>query len=340
MTHQHDVFNDSNHAKLLDIFERMEVPEFVKEATVHDEQDFSEVRMDMFGDPSRRMYPLNSRSNTWLSREYFKKDRASLRKEAADAIERRIQKAAEFWKLEPSKEKERKPETPAYVVDVRHDGKTVMNFPLASHMECKEAVEYLRGNRSRLTYDMRVSYARGLLTAPDELRRTLSEDDELFLEKTAGFGVALPEHVNHAIATRIAAVGRTYPFYAEKLAMAAHELKDTELNPSILRKVASMLDLVDRATEMHKAYDKGLKAPEDELFSLTQKAASWMKEEIVELANGRRLSKTALLEKKVEVDSFFQNVIGEIPYSNDTEMIDVIKSLPRDDADSLVEAIG
>jgi hypothetical protein len=341
MASKTNVFNDPNYSKLLDIFSTTAVPAFVKEAEVAEEQDFSTTPSDQFGDPGKRLYPLNSKSNTWLSREYFKRDKANLPKEAAEAIEARINKAAEFWGLGPAIElKYEEPAKPAHVVEVCAEGRPVFTVPVSSALECKEAVEHLKANRSKMPYEMRMTFARGILTAPSSLHAQLDQADMVFLEKTAGFGVAMPEQVNYAIATRIASIGHTHPFYAEKLAITAHELKSNEeLTPSILHKVAFMLDLVDRATDMHRAYDRGLRAPEDDLFCITQKAAEYIETEIIELANGTNLTKTKVLENKSKINEFFKNVIGEIPYSNDEEMIAVIKSLPRNDADLLIKAL-
>ena len=181
--------------------------------------------------------------------------------------------------------------------------------------------------------------ARGLYSSPADFKTELTPADEVFIEKTAGYGVSIPSRINHAIGTRVSALRVTHPEYADRLVKLSHELKGTELTPAMLDKAASMLDLVDRATELHKSYGNGLATPEEDLFCMTQKAAQSIGHELVELTNGSRLMYSDLIEKKAQVDEFFRNVVGEIPYSNAKDMVDIIRSLPRDDADGLEKAL-
>jgi hypothetical protein len=91
------VFNDPTHATLLKIWNEMEIPGFVKEAESINEQSFDVVAVDHYGDPANRLYPLNTKSNCWLSREHFRRDKSGLEKNAAEIIEGRINKMASFW---------------------------------------------------------------------------------------------------------------------------------------------------------------------------------------------------------------------------------------------------
>jgi hypothetical protein len=339
MSSKASVFNDPSYAKLLQIFQECEVPEFVKEASESD-QDFSDVTMDWFADPVNKRYPMNNKSNTWLSREYFRKERGGLAKQAAESIEKRLDKAAVFWGLEKAAYKNiEAPQGMIHFVDVKHEGHTRMSFPLKSAFQAKEACNYLKKNASKLTYDMRRTMAKGLYSAPEDFKTDLTPADEMFIEKTAGYGVSIPSKVNHAIGIRVTALGNSHPEYREKLVKLAHELKGTDLTPAMLDKAASMLDLVDRATELHKSYGTGMTTPEEDLFCMTQKAAASIGHELVELTNGSRVMYSDLIEKKAQVDEFFKNVVGEIPYSNTKDMVDIIRSLPRDDADGLEKAL-
>jgi hypothetical protein len=340
MSSKASVFNDPSYAKLLQIFTECEVPEFVKEASAESDQSFSDVTMDWYADPVNKKYPMNNKSNTWLSREYFRKDRGSFSKQAAESIGKRLDKAAVFWGLEKVAYKNiEAPKGPVHFVEVKHEGHTRMSFPLKSAFQTKEACEYLKKNASKLTYEMRRTMAKGLYSSPSDFKTELTPADEMFIEKTAGYGVSIPSRVNHAIGSRVTALRTSHPEYADRLVKLAHELKGTDLTPVMLDKAASMLDLIDRATDLHKAYNNGLSTPEEDLFCMTQKAAESIGHELVELTNGSRVMYSDLIEKKAQVDEFFRNVVGEIPYSNSKDMVDIIRSLPRDDADGLEKAL-
>lgn len=341
MTPRNHIFNDPNSQQLVKIFQETEVPEFVKEASAAEEQDCNSISTDLYADPVRHLYPLNNKSNTWLAREYFRSASKDYSHKEASLIQAKIEKAAKFWGLDEPRRAAKAPSV-SYAVEVSHGADKVFTLNIASPYQYKEACDHLRSHRSAMTYEMRRSMARSLHNAPEEFKKCLDDNTREFLDKTAGYGMCQYPDLAEAIYKRIVCIGHQSPEMKETLVKAAHELRDMDLTPELLHKTAGMLDLVDRATELHRQYDKGMTTPEDDLFRYTQKVASTMKTRMVELTNGNVVDLDTILSKKASVDEFFSRHIGEIPYGKDNtaEMVDIIKSLPRPDADAFEQALA
>lgn len=333
-----DYFGDASYKGFMKIASEVELPDFVKEASI-DASELNAYGPDAFGDPAARRYPLNNRANTWVSREFFARDKDSYDPGRAAIIESRIQKAAELWELDTPKRRV-KPETPSHVVEARHGDEKVFEVELTKPAHFKEAAENLMASKSKMTYDMRRSFARNLLATPDEFKCELPGEVSEYLEKAAGFGMATKASLTSGIMGRVVHVYRTRPDLSEGLVKMAHEVKSMDYTPTTLSKVAGMLDLVDRALDLHRYYDHGHATPEETVFAITEKTASDFTSEALRLSTGNVISKTALLNKRAIVDEFFENYMGEVPYDSDSEMVEVVTSLPRNDAAALESTAG
>ena len=328
-----DVFGDTSYKKFMKIASEVQLPDFVKTASL-EADGYNFYSSNVFGDPAGRKYPLNNKSNTWISREFFAHERGNYTPDVADVIDGRIQKAAAFWKLEePTKIKA--PDDEYHPVSAVHGEKVIFSTKISKQGHFKEAAEYLAGNKSKMTYDMRRSFARDLLNTPEHLKCELDSGLQEYIEKAAGFGMATQPRLITAIQRRVVHVYREHPELSEKLVKMAQSLKEIKCTPTTLHKVAGMLDIVDRAVELHRFYDQGHKTPEEDVFSIVEKTAKAFTEEALRLQSGNIISKTALINKKAAVDEFFENYMGEVPYSSDSEMLDVVASLPRNDASAL-----
>lgn len=333
-------FNDPNYTKLFEIWQETETPDFVKEASIAGDQRFNTLPIDAFADPANRRYPLNNKSNTWLSREYFGKDRVDYPEKIAAEIEQRIHKAADFWNLDkPMRRKQGNPYAGiGHTIHINDSGdQEVFNITLTSPGHYKQAAETLYENRSKYTYPMRRSFARGLLAAPAGLKSELPEEVGDYLEKAANYGTCSSADARMLLFERICWTRRSAPRLAEPLTKIAHLINQEDGVVPIprLHKIASALDLVDRCLGAHLRYGKDMPAPEERLFRITEKVASEIQEEAVALMNGHIVPKMLLKKQRDLVDEFFTKHLGEIPYQDDEEMVMVITSLPRSDADVL-----
>ena len=87
-------------------------------------------------------------------------------------------------------------------------------------------------------------------------------------------------------------------------------------------------------------YGNGIETPEESLFYVTEKVASEVVDEMINLQNGETTSKTKLTLNKEAVDGFFTDYYGEVPYKSPDEMSHVIASLPKNDAEAFTKVTG
>jgi hypothetical protein len=333
-----DIYGDSSYKKFMKIAQETEIPTFVKEGSLSSD-GYNELGPDAFGDPGKRKYPLNNKSNTWVSREFFEKEKGLYDSSIADVIGGRIQKAAEFWKLEDAT-KVQAPDEEYHPISAKHAGREIFRTNVSHPQHYKEAVDYLVENKSKMTYEMRRTFARDLYNTPESMQCALGKEASEYIEKAAGFGMATNASLMTGIMSRVAHLYRNYPDLSNKLVKMAKELKGMEYTPATLNKVASMLDVVDRAVDLHRYYDHGHTTPEESVFTITQKMAQEFTEEAIKLQTGNVIGKTALLNKKSMVDEFFESYMGEKPYDSDEEMVAIVASLPRDDAAALENSVS
>jgi len=332
---KNDVFNDANNTKLYKASKLVVLPDFVKEAEEIKSQNFSTTASDQFADPGKRKYPCNTKSNAWLSRMYFNMDKEAMDRCDKEVIGRNIEKWASFWDLEDTYDVQPTLKKPDYynfdIKDRSNNIVTTVTIPSKQHY--KEASESLYTNRSKFTYDMRKQYARGLMSAPSDIKEQLHEKTAEYLEKAAGFGMTTREEVGELFLDRISSLNRTHPEYADKLAKYASETPLT-ITPAYLQKTAELISIVDNASGLSLRYNRDVSTPEEVLFRVLEKEAQMVKDEMIIMQDGKTRSKTELLNKTAAINGFFQDYFGEVPYGSDSEMVDVVSSLPKSDAEA------
>jgi hypothetical protein len=327
------VYRDPSYHTFYDIARTVEIPAFVKEAST-DDADLSVAHNDSFGDPGTRKYPLNNKSNTWLSRQYFEREKVRYDQKTAALIEERINKAANFWNLPGANRIQQEPAR-KHTLTIYDQAKKLFEVNIEEPGHYKQAAEYLESHKANIPYESRRAFARELLATPDELKTTLREHTQDYIEKAAGFGMATGSRMTYAIMSRVANCADTHTELSSRLVKMGSLVDDQPVTPSLLHKVAVMLDHVDRATGLVNYYGRGIDSPEECLFPMLQKHAEEMRDNAVLLSTGTVMSRHELTMAKEAVDQFFDNHIGEIPYSSNEEMIEQVAALPRPDAEVL-----
>jgi hypothetical protein len=332
------VFNDPTHAKLLKIWNEMEIPFFVKEADSVNEQNFDVVDVDHYGDPANRLYPLNTKSNCWLSREHFSRDKAGLEKNAAEIIEGRINKMASFWGLDESiRVREEPTKHTIHAITIEDDiDKQMVELDVSGHF--KEAAERFCADRGSYTYGMRRSFARQMLSAPADVQEPLEPETTEMLCKMANYGSCTAESARNAVFMRMCLVRKGNPEAFGHLVKVAKEVQEMEglLDIDVLHKVARVLDVVDRSNGLHVRYGKEINFPEDDLFHFTEKKASAVRDEALVLADSTIVNRFALLGEKEKVDEYFEKIAGSKPYSDEDGLVDAVIKLDAHDVPVLL----
>ena len=325
-------YGDPSGVLFAEIMREVDIPEFVKEASA-DADNLNELPSTSFGDPAKRLYPLATAADAWLSREYFRKRAGSMDPGRRGLVKHYIDKAVKFWDL-PSPTLRKKAAAPAHTI--RTNSVTVT---LKSPGHYKEAADKLMELRSSLPYEDRRAFARGLLTTPAELAVKLDPATNDYIEKAAGLGASTVPTMFKAALSRVAQLRGSYPELSNALTKVAHEAVKVGPTPKVMEKVASALDLADKASGANQWYGKGWNTPEESVYVVLRKQAEAVVIDSVRLMNGKTVHASELRAKKDQVDDFFENFIGEIPYDDADQMIQFVKTIPRTDADALVRSL-
>lgn len=332
----HDQYNDKSLAVLKRLSTIIELPGFVKQASVVDEKELNSLPRSAFGDPAHRKFPLASKKDTYLSALYFRKNASEYEDEEYRAfVKKNIDDALNIWGLPHTfiKKAEQSMSKKAGITEVikirNMDGEDIDSWTLNSPRDFEKAAIQLFENKNMFSFDQRKDIARQLIGSELKKEASLSDEIDTYLDKAAGFGMCTKVQMIDAIRDRARLYKEKDSRFMEVLAEYAESLEDEELDCSHLEKTAAILDFLDKHTGVNKYPD--LLSPEESLFIYTEKIAKEIKEGFVTLQNGSNIEKTAIQEDTL--NDFFDNFLGEIPKVSFEEKLDILASLPMPDAD-------
>jgi hypothetical protein len=337
----YDQFDDRNQ-KLLHSFNKVvELPEFVKTAAVAEYDEISALPTNCFADGVNRKYPVHTKKDTYLSRLYFTKN-AGLYKDASlkATVKDNIKKAADFWGLDKEYIVKEQTEKMAYHMPiVDYSGNEIDRWVLQSPRDFEKAAIQIFENKDLFTYPQRRKLAREMLKTPLAKEAKLSEEVSEYLEKAAGYGMSTKEQVLTALMDRASIYRRKDPEFSEKIAEVAEIVMEKDVTPSLLNKVANVMDACDKELGCNRFYKTAsLATPEEALFDFTEKRMEMIKLAFVTLQNGKNVELEKIAEDKL--NSFFEEYMGEVPDGDMEEKLAIVKSLPAPDADALLNYIG
>ena len=286
-----DIIHDNSRRQLMQlatIVGATELPDYVQDYIVPDAKIASALRDELFADPGRRMYPIDSKGATWLSAGYYAlaKGAGSLDDAARHPTLAAIKFAADVWGIGKD-------------VNAMLDKIAAFNGTTKSAADMDENYGWLikdvAGNVVRRRYPM--FDAEGVQKAAAffvENRRHYANDvrrgiASKIVEKAAQFGVSgLPEAVEKE-------AGQGIPSRAiivQELGERARLAKDAEFGQLVenvnkvlmhadegevldaMNKLADVIAAFDEAEGLVPFYGIRISYPADFLMSLTQKEAS------------------------------------------------------------------
>lgn len=357
-----DQTTDPNGQTLHKLTRLYDPPAFVKAAS-HDViagKSHGELPPNAYGDPRTSQFPIDAPASTYVSMMYFLDARPGLGKLAA-AVEQRIDDAARYFGIE-GHTKELKVKHAAFQ---KHDlaqladsdfgaiitypgGKVERHLPLRNAGEVKAAFDFLGQWGKDFVYDDRRVISERVLRKAASLGG-LSDAEEQKLTKMAGWGVGSAENAAQALFKRARALrtlGRNLPLQEALATTAQACLEDPSAfhAPTIMQKVASYIDKVDREEGLQAA---NLGEPDD-LFQFTVKEAGDFRDGHVQLTTGTVYKKADL--RQIDLSDVRDVMGGQFAelVSAGGLMLDVEKlaeqlaTLPRGDAqlfDKLAEAV-
>ena len=309
-----DLQHDSSHRTWFYIGTHHEklVPGFVLDAPLLTKEAADDLPNSLFADDVRRLFPIDSPANCWLSAAYFAKNAfdGQYRAPYCAAVEERLLKAAETYGIEdqvkatmdavstPIEEKQAADQDNWGWISGREK-----HFPMFDREGTVKAAAYFEDNRFLYPMDMRVTVARAIIKksefygveVPDTIRRE------------AGYGLPrrdtlVSELLDRAYRCKDAAVSETLASIVENLCGAPMDEIQTSLE-----KLAELIDETDRLEGLDNQYGKKVLAPADFLYSMDTKIAEELADDAIEL--GRSLLS---LSKLAELDpAVFAEALGE-----------------------------
>jgi hypothetical protein len=178
-----DQQSDYSGKELFSLLKAVELPEYVKTASVEDSYELSQLAKTAFADPDRGIYPINSPARVYVSNAYFISKKAAISKLYGQGytsqLENRIKEAAEVFGISEdlaSYEQEHNVKVAAdyeeqYMVNFHIDGMpaTVNLYPVKTADDLTESAEHFVKNISNFPFEVRVKSAENFVKAANEL---------------------------------------------------------------------------------------------------------------------------------------------------------------------------
>jgi hypothetical protein len=294
-------------------------PDFVKKASSTDICGRAETPVNVFCDPASRQFPCHTRPATWVSAVFFHMQKDEMPKEAAIAIEKRLERAAEvhgiLGEIQSIKQAVLKakmePELPdedfalVFTNDLGHKEK---HYRLHNANDIKAACSYLEKYDPEFPFEERRIFADKVLRKAAALGVDLGVTEE-WLEKKAGWGSCSSDMVIHLLKSRADALvnagrGTNLIETLAKTAAACKNDPNRFKDPETLWKMASLIDKVDREYRLNKDELPSL----DELFGVTIKKAEKIVSDHFVLCTGTIYEKSALAHLNMDD---VRSVMGE-----------------------------
>ena len=310
------------------------IPDFVKEAEATSPETARELRPDQFADPDGRLFPIQTKADTWFSVAYLtnqltdKTAEQSIYRNRIPGIQSRLKDAVMFWGLEKSFSPVSMPDKEAAEVKpvielqfkVGHDVKATV--PVLNFTQFKEAAEELVKLRHSYPYMTRREVARQILDGREKFTDKLAEDTVDALQKTAGLQFGELSEVTRSLRERGAWYERNKSTYAVDTCKAL--LKESEsavgagnaLMHDAMDKVAAVVDVLDRIAGLpiDKGYTALLPAPEEIGKGMSLGQLEKLGSAMTELPDGSVVFNHRIEEKAGEIRKWFRETRGtELP---------------------------
>ena len=355
---------DLNGQELHRILSVYPLPDFVKNASQEDICGGDDLPPHLFADMTRRRYPIHSGPATVISSIFFNEKRASMNSHQAALVETKLNKAADYFKVEgyvrrltekvaeaATYDETALPDTIFAIVFDGADGTKERHYPLRNVHEVKTAAAWLKDHRDELPFADRRQIADKILTKAAEFGAGLP-DHRYTLEKMAGLGVCSGTDAAKLIRTRIYAAGNTHrpsdiQIELEKLAKLCEDSPQAIHHFSSLTKIAEIVDQFDHESGLNRKYDDVIERPEDVLFAVTGKAAAEVDSEIVGNALTGNYYKKADLQAVPMRDladnlgeDFAQEVSTAGAWIDMAKLASIVPTLPLGDAELFDEVVA
>lgn len=297
--------------------------------------------INAYADRDGKLFACHTKEATLVNYAYFVDQRDSYSRNQRDVVQKRFDEKLAFWDITDAKADIEaavtKTASVKYAMEIQGD--KLFGYQDAESL-VKAASEFY-ANRHKFPYENRKTAARTLILEGEKLAARYPNDVVLFMNKAAGWALPSKEGILSVLHRRAYDTQYKDTSALEKIAAAAVDLvKDESGQVYDLEKVAafmSAVDAYDRLTKVARRYaDYGV--PEEYVFSdtdLTKTAAEMHSK--VKLTNGSEITLS---------DSFFEKLSSADPdlaksiMGNHEKAAEILPTLPRPDADYIIETCG
>ena len=344
-----DVITDNSKRGWIKVANSHEVPAYVNEYVALTKEAADTLEDQLFADPAKREYPIDSKPATWLAAAYFKEasDKGEYARKSVteNYIKERIKEAAEIYGISEDVDAVFKG-TAVKVASAADndenycwiDGTGRRMYPVFDKEGAAKAISYFEENRFQYPLDMRIGIARNIIKKACDHNVEPSE----VVMKEAGFGVPnrvklMEEILERAKISNDPEVAIKFAKINESIANATTE----ELLEN-MDKLASVIDALDSANGLKAHYNVKIMSPQETIYSMTVKEASAAVEDSLVLSEH-----TFKITKLAELDPEVFNVLGD-NFSDElstdgkldaTKMAAILPTLPRPDKRLLEDEI-
>jgi len=309
MDHTHD----KNHSEFFKLTHELDLPEFVKEACLLQDDGRSALRATQFADQHMRLFPIHTEADTYVSAAFLQKKAAEGHDFRPDVVER-LQDACHLfdisWDSACPKTMVKEASAPLLTIEYLYQGVCHHRAVVGNSDDLQKVATDVIGNRANYVYETRRDVASQVLDSMDKLACVLEPEMYFELEKMAGRGVGTLYNCQTAISQRLAGTRNILPALVDQLTIldkvACETAQQGILPPVFLDKVACILDIVDRKCELRHRYTDSLEKtascftfPENQLYTTTVSQYDGYSTELVKLANGRSMLSSSINYRNV-----------------------------------------
>lgn len=257
-----DFYHDSVYSSLKEISEKTEIPSWVKEASLSTPEILDVLPNRSFGWQEKRLFPLHTKTDTWLSSAYCLNKKAEVPKQVYESIV----KAAFVYKLEDALKTlfmDLVPQKKAsiYALDTEFSGKPLKKYIIDTSEHIKQAQQYFEQNYSKYPFNWRTQIASNIIKRANELK------SEVFSPAVLTYGEVCPvdrEKAAFNVAARSLLIKD--PTMGHVLCKVAQSLLTEEVDPKLLLSVITNVDTMEK---LASHYDKQFKDPWQSIFGKT-----------------------------------------------------------------------
>lgn len=304
-----DVIHDNSKRGWIKVAHSHEVPAYVGKHIPLTKEAAAGLSDDLFADDAKRVFPINSKADIWLSAAYFKEAAADYKCAMAEYIKDRIKSAAAVFGIAEDVEEvfnsaqvkvasaKDDPDNYCWV-----DEKGKYSYPVFDKVGAEKAISYFEEHRLGYPLDTRIKLARNILKKACDYDVEPTET----LMKEAGFAVPnraklMEEILERAKMTDDPEAAMKFAAINEAIANSSNEEFMENLD-----KIAEVIDALDGVNGMRHQYNVKILSPQESIYSMSVKEASDILDDSIALNKY-----TFKLSKMAELNPDTFNVLGD-----------------------------